>query len=133
MIPAKHAFSMQTAFTLCVLAVLFNYLTIVVSSVLYGDTGPAAFAPANLIGSNMVFFGLPYALSLLYLASCTWVLQRFFPAHLGAASFIHYWGTVLSAALATYALLSLPLLLLSKGTHGLGMTVIGFVYTTIRM
>ncbi len=126
-------FSIGAALTLCFLAVLFNYLSIVVSSVLYGDTGPAAFAPANLLGSNIVFFGLPYALSLLYIGLSAWLLQRYFPAHLGTASYIHHWGTVFLAALASYALLSLPLLVQSQGALGLGMTVIGFIRSSLLM
>jgi uncharacterized membrane protein YagU involved in acid resistance len=36
-------FSIVTALALCVLAGVFNYLAIVLSSIMYGDTQPVAF------------------------------------------------------------------------------------------
>jgi hypothetical protein len=126
-----NTFSIVNALALFVLAGVFNYLAIVLSSIMHGDTAPAAFSYVSVMGGNMLFFGLPYSLSLLYLASCSWVMHRFFPLYVGNSSAIFSHTAVLLVALASYGILSLPFLVWSSGTHGLGMMAIMLIRSIV--
>ncbi len=117
-------FSFSVAVALLFLSAIFNYLSIVLSSFMYGNTGPAAYAPLNVIGGNMLFFGTPFALSMLFIAMCSWVLHMYFHPSLWERSALARWFSVLLFALVLYALISAPLLYTSHGIYGLGMTVI---------
>ncbi|MFM2414887.1 MAG: hypothetical protein RI911_580 [Candidatus Parcubacteria bacterium] len=121
----------RTLLTIC-LALLFNYIANVLSNVVYGHFGLFAFDPMNIVGGNMYFYGLPFSLSLLFLAVVDCGIKSFGMRYVFRGSIAGYSFSLILIASALYAVLTTPFVYATQGIYGLGMYTISLLSMLVR-